>query len=460
MNVSNGRGPVDQTGRTATAGRDSPVWPVDDGAAANGREVTAPEAWDLAGRDMASFALNHGRVVVISAHPDDETLAIGGLLQSLHRGGADLEMVIATDGEAAFPSLGSDRRAALGRRRRAEMTAALTQLELNDVPVTWLGFPDSALREADLSETLRPVTATADMCLAPWPEDPHPDHRAAGVAARTAAGTGTEVWGYPVWTWPWEDPRTASLPWGLAARHRLDEGERRRKEAAISAFTSQLGPGPLGEPPIVVPDACAHFKTGVEVLFRVPPVGSTPLARFANLYAANADPWATATREYESRKRDVALACLPRPRYRRALDVGCGTGLLTAKLASRCDEVVAFDGVTAAVAATRAATMGLENVRVELARLPDQVPGGPFDLVVFSEVLYYLDSADMALVLATLESRLEPGADILAIDWRPPTHDAPRDAHSAHGQLLAHADGEVLVDHREPEFLLHVLRRA
>ena len=192
----------------------------------------------------------------------------------------------------------------------------------------------------------------------------------------------------------------------------------------------------------------------------MPPVGSTPLARFANLYAANADPWATATREYESRKRDVALACLPRPRYRRALDVGCGTGLLTAKLASRCDEVVAFDGVTAAVAATRAATMGLENVRVELARLPDQVPGGPFDLVVFSEVLYYLDSADMALVLATLESRLEPGADILAIDWRPPTHDAPRDAHSAHGQLLAHADGEVLVDHREPEFLLHVLRRA
>jgi LmbE family N-acetylglucosaminyl deacetylase len=451
---------VNPGGRTATGFRGRPTGPSDDGAAVDGPEITAPEAWDLKGRDMTSFALNNGRVVVVSAHPDDETLAIGGLLQSLRRGGARLEMVVATDGEAAFPSLGLDRRAVLGRCRRAEMAEALRELELIDVPVTWLGFPDSALCEADLSDALRPVLATADMCLAPWPLDPHPDHRAAGVAVRKAAGVGTEVWGYPIWTWPWEHPRTMALPWRLAARHRLDEGERRRKQAAISAFASQLGPGPVGEPPIVAPEACAHFETGVEVLFRVPPLGSTPLARFADLYAANADPWGTATREYERRKREVTMASLPRARYRRALDVGCGTGLLTANLAGRCDEVVAFDGVTAAVGATRAATAGLGNVYVELARLPAQVPPGPFDLVVFSEVLYYLDSADLALALAAIDSRLEPGADILAVDWRRATHDAPRDAHSAHAQLLAHADWEVVVEHCEPQFVLHVLRRV
>ncbi len=77
---------------------------------------------------MTSFALNNGRVVVVSAHPDDETLAIGGLLQSLHRGGAHLEMVVATDGEAAFPALGPERRALLGQCRRAEMAEALPQL--------------------------------------------------------------------------------------------------------------------------------------------------------------------------------------------------------------------------------------------------------------------------------------------------------------------------------------------
>ena len=113
-------------------------------------EITAPEAWDLTGRDMTSFALNEGRVVVVSAHPDDETLAIGGLLQSLRRASARIGMVVATDGEAALPALGLEARAALGQCRRAEMAEALRELGLIDVPVTWLGFPDSGLREADL----------------------------------------------------------------------------------------------------------------------------------------------------------------------------------------------------------------------------------------------------------------------------------------------------------------------
>ena len=58
---------------------------------------------------------------------------------------------------------------------------------------------------------------------------------------------------------------------------------------------------------------------------------------------------------------------------------------------------------------------------MELARLPDEVPAGPFDLVVFSEVLYYLDAADLARTLVTLERQLDWVADIVAIGWRPAT---------------------------------------
>ncbi len=409
---------------------------------------------------MATFPLVKGRVVVVSAHPDDETLAIGGLLQSLHRAGARLELVIATDGEAAFPLLDREARMELGRLRRAEMTEALVRLGLASTTVTWLGLPDSGLSSAELAKALTPIVSGADMCLAPWPDDPHPDHQAAGTAARVAAGAGTEVWGYPIWTWPWKDPRTTAMPWTLAARHWLDAEERRQKHTAITAFVSQLTPGPRGEAPILVPETCAHFETPVEVLFRVPPTASTPLARFANLYEANNDPWGTATREYERRKREVTMACLPRSRYGRALDVACGTGFLTAQLALRCDEVMAVDAVAAAVRSARSVTSQHRNVRVEIARIPEEVPPGPFDLVVFSEVLYYLDEPDLAATLTKVERRVHPGADILAVDWRPQTHDAPRDAESAHAQLLGRAGWKVLVWHAEAEFLLHALRRT
>ena len=139
----------------------------------------------------------------------------------------------------------------MARCRRYEMVEAVRHLGLDDVPVAWLGLADSAVSADELSEALGPIMAGADMCLAPWPEDPHPDHQAAGTAARRAAGPETQVWGYPVWTWPWKDPQDAPIPWKLAARHQLGADDRQRKLAAIAAFGSQLGPGPLGEAPII-----------------------------------------------------------------------------------------------------------------------------------------------------------------------------------------------------------------
>ncbi len=187
--------------------------------------------------------------------------------------------------------------------------------------------------------------------------------------------------------------------------------------------------------------------------------GTTPLRRFEWLYDADPDPWGTASRPYERRKRQVTLACLPQQRYRHALDAGCGTGALTVELAARCDRLVAFDGVEVAVRRSQAATAGLSNVEVFEARLPHDLPEGPWDLLMFSEVLYYLDQTDLAMTLVRAESATEPGAELVAVDWRPPTPDAPRTADNAHAQLLDRAGWEIVVDHREPTFLLHVLRR-
>lgn len=421
--------------------------------------TTPVEAWDLEHRPLPRFETGPGRVVVVSAHPDDETLAVGGLMMALARAGARLTLVVATDGEAAFPGWDEAARGRLGRRRRDEMSAALAALGLDGVPVTWMGFPDSRLDRGELASALEPVLRHADVCLAPWPDDPHPDHRAAGLAARDAAGPATAVWGYPLWTWVWQDPAVTDLPWAAAAAHRLAPADRSAKRSAVAAFGSQVRPGPGGEEPIVDAGARRHFDLPVEVVFRLPGPASTPLDRFEGLYSAGPDPWGTATRAYERRKRAVTLASLPRARYGPALDAGSGSGVLTAELAARCDRILALDGAAGAVDATRAATAGLANVSVVQAGLPAGLPAGPFDLLVFSEVLYYLSLDDLAGTLDRAEVAARPGTDLVAVDWRPVTPDAPRDADSAHRQLLGRPGWQMLVEHREPEFLLHVLRR-
>src|SRR6185437_12201660 len=105
---------------------------------------------------------------------------------------------------------------------------------------------------------------------------------------------------------------------------------------------------------------------------------------FERLYADNGDPWDFAGRWYEQRKRMVTLGSLPRPRFRRAFEPGCSTGLLTVGLAARCDELVAWDVSEAAVRTTRRRLARELGVRVERGQVPEQWPDGPFDLIVLS----------------------------------------------------------------------------
>ncbi|HLI23646.1 MAG TPA: bifunctional PIG-L family deacetylase/class I SAM-dependent methyltransferase [Acidimicrobiales bacterium] len=418
-----------------------------------------PGEWEAAIDRLPPLEVQGGRVVVVAAHPDDETLGAGGLMRALCRRGARLRLVIASDGEAAFPSLGAPERVQLGRRRRLELAEALRRLGLEDASVTWLGQPDSALDRTRLSELLRPVVKGADLCVVPWPNDPHPDHRAAGLAGRDACGPGTEVWAYPIWARARLSPAQARMPWEGGRVHRLDDGDRRAKQSAVDAFGSQVRPHPGGGEPVVGPAARRALETDREVFFRLPGCTTTPVARFESLYRRHPDPWRTRDDPYERRKRAVTLAALPAERYGRCLDAGAGTGELTLELAARCDRVLAVDAVPAAVARCREATGQLGNVSVEQVRLPDQWPQGTWDLLVFSEVLYYLDPVDLDTVIDRAEAASDRGAHLVAVDWRPVTPDAPRDGDDAHAQLLGRSRWRVMVEHIEEPFLLHVLER-
>ncbi|MEA2704973.1 MAG: hypothetical protein QOD63_2918 [Actinomycetota bacterium] len=400
------------------------------------------------------------RVVVVAAHPDDETLGAGGSLQMLRRNGAMVSFVIATDGEAAYPALGADDRRALGQARRAELMAALGVQGLAESPVHWLGLPDSGL--VDHAEALRdslvPLLSNADAYLAPWPLDPHPDHRAAGRAAAAAAPPTAYGWSYPIWMWAWSTPDDPALPWHRAHLVDLDEPAGQVKGDAIRCFTSQVTPGPDGSAPVLTPAVLAHAGQGFELLFREPRSAAAPFERFAELYVDGNDPWRT-TSWYERRKRAVVVASLPRERYQAAFEPGCGTGELTVDLAHRCARLLASDPVSDAVERARAATAGRAGVRVGCDALPEAVPDEPIDLAVFSEVLYYLDDAAVEETLRRTVAVLQPGGDLLVVHWRGWPAEAPRDAVATHAMVCGHPELEPVVEHVDEDFLVLVLRR-
>ena len=173
---------------------------------------------------------------------------------------------------------------------------------------------------------------------------------------------------------------------------------------------------------------------------------------FDRMYAADADPWGFTSRWYEQRKYALTLAALPALSYARGLEVGCSVGVLTAALAERCADLVALDPSAAALAAAR--TRVPASVRLLQAAVPDGWPAGTYDLVVLSEVGYYLDRPDLERLLALVERDLAPGGTVVACHWRHPVADYPLTGDEVHAAL---ARWSRLSRIEEEDFLLDVL---
>ncbi|GAA1749349.1 SAM-dependent methyltransferase [Aeromicrobium alkaliterrae] len=180
---------------------------------------------------------------------------------------------------------------------------------------------------------------------------------------------------------------------------------------------------------------------------------------FEQMYASSSDPWHLAERPYEQRKYEVTVASLPRGRYRRAFEPGCSIGLLTALLAPRCDELIATDTVAAPLATARAAVPS-EHVTFAEATVPDAWPAGELDLVVLSEILYFLSAEDRAGVLARVLESLSPDGHLVLVHWRHPFAEAACTGDHAHAEVAAASGLVTLVQHLEDDFRLEVLGRG
>jgi cyclopropane fatty-acyl-phospholipid synthase-like methyltransferase len=161
---------------------------------------------------------------------------------------------------------------------------------------------------------------------------------------------------------------------------------------------------------------------------------------FERLFVANDDPWQFRSSAYEQRKRELTLAALPRRRYARAWEPGCANGELSAALAERCDELLATDGSAQAVALATQRLAGFAHVEVRQAWLPAQWPAGRFDLIVISELGYFLDASALdAMARQTLDA-LGDGGTVLACHWRHPIEHGELDGDEVHSRLHAGLD--------------------
>ena len=180
---------------------------------------------------------------------------------------------------------------------------------------------------------------------------------------------------------------------------------------------------------------------------------------FEARYRAEQDPWGYLASEYERRKYAATLAaCGPGP-FACALELGASIGVFSAMLASKCDRLVTVDVSPTAVARARSRLANQPAVEPLLGAIPAAVPRLEFDLVVASEILYYLTDDELAGTLALLQCTMVAGATLVAAHWRPRGPERPRDAEEAHA-ALARASWLTRVEHGgTDDYLLEVYRR-
>jgi LmbE family N-acetylglucosaminyl deacetylase len=236
-------------------------------------------------------------LLVVSPHPDDETLCCAGVIQRVVQAGGRVTVLWITSGDAAVwdrvliersmrPAAALD----LGARRMREARAASARLGVTTAGQLFLGYPDGGLAAlleapraaehpsrstravavpyADAVSAGHPYTGESlardfagvlerlrpNLILAPSPEDCHPDHRAAGllaieVSAREGLGPQLRFWivhGGEGWPSPrgllpgvplTPPPRSHGL---FPAPFALTPAEEDGKHRALEAYDTQM----------------------------------------------------------------------------------------------------------------------------------------------------------------------------------------------------------------------------
>jgi SAM-dependent methyltransferase len=181
------------------------------------------------------------------------------------------------------------------------------------------------------------------------------------------------------------------------------------------------------------------------------------------MYRASTDPWHLASGWYETRKRALIMAALPRERFRSGFEPGCSVGELTALLAPRCDRLLSVDAHPDAVGVARRRVAGQPAARVSQMVVPDAWPdaeeGVPFDLVVLSEIGYYISAAGWLLLAHRVAESATDDGVVVACHWRRDFRERNQPTDQLHRVLDEVLGWPTAARYADADFLLDVWAR-
>lgn len=223
-----------------------------------------------------------GPTVVLSPHPDDESLGCGGTMAQLHAIGIPVHVLMISDGSKSHPNSQKYPAEKLRDLRENETRAALTELGLSPDQVTFLRLPDGAVPD-NLETTLFQDAAdrlAAELnrhqpqtMLVPWRRDNHRDHRATNrlfQSVRHRLQTTPRVLEYAIWLWELGEPDDAPQPGDQVRAVQVEVTEvRDRKHRAIAAHASQVTQLIDDDPEAfwLRPDLLVYFEGNTELFF-------------------------------------------------------------------------------------------------------------------------------------------------------------------------------------------------
>lgn len=186
---------------------------------------------------------------------------------------------------------------------------------------------------------------------------------------------------------------------------------------------------------------------------------------FNEMYQRNEDPWDFENSPYEREKYEATLRAIPNAVYENVFEIGCSNGVLSEKLARRCAHLLAVDASEIATGNARKRLADYPSVEVREMIIPIDFPNENFDLILFSEVGYFLSSEDLTVARDKMIGALSPKGHLLMVHWTPVVEEFPLTGDEVHELFIRSAGGEIsdplihLYGRREDQYRLDLFEK-